>query len=142
MGLRRGPPVGWAELYRGRHEIGGTLFASNVALRRRRGCNPAATRGATGGKPSGETIVFPRSRSQLMRMRRTAVAVALAAAVTVPAVSTAVAAFAQPTSAAAHSKPGEPAKPAKKNFSASGTVTAVSAGDGHVTVAAKGGTKD
>jgi hypothetical protein len=77
-----------------------------------------------------------------MRMRRTAVAVALAAAVTVPAVSTAVAAFAQPTSAAAHSKPAKPAKPAKKNFSASGTVTAVSAADGHVTVAAKGGTKD
>ena len=71
-------------------------------------------------------------------MRRTALAAALAAAVTVPAVSIATAAYA---------KEGHPAsqhagKPVKVAFTAIGTITAVDTAAGTVTVAAKGGTKD
>jgi hypothetical protein len=88
-------------------------------------------------------------------MRRTAVAALLAAGIVVPAVSTAAVAFAQSapgttaTAAKAAPKPDKTPKPAKTpkapkpvRFTASGTVTAVDAGAGTVTLLAKGGTKD
>lgn len=72
-------------------------------------------------------------------MRRTAVAVALAMAVTASTVSTGVAAFAQPSSSAVHASSGKPVKPARpKKFAVSGSITAVAAADGTITVAAKG----
>jgi uncharacterized protein (DUF736 family) len=89
-----------------------------------------------------------------MRMRRTVLAVVLSAGVLVPTVSTAAAAWAKPASkptvthkgtpkpAKAPAKSAKPAKPAKVNFAASGSVTAVNLDAGTVTVAAKGGTKD
>jgi len=85
-----------------------------------------------------------------MRMRRTAVAALLAAGIAVPAVSTAAVAFAQPakpgataTAAKATPKPSKTPKAAKPvRFTASGTVTAVDAQAGTVTLLAKGGTKD
>ncbi|MBB2946943.1 hypothetical protein FB565_006711 [Actinoplanes lutulentus] len=88
-----------------------------------------------------------------MRMRRTAVAVAMTVAVVVPAVSTGVVAYAQAGSSpstgqvvAAKKPTATPTKSSgkkvKATFSATGTVTAVDAAKGTVTVAVKGGTKD
>ena len=83
-----------------------------------------------------------------MRLRRTAVAALLAAGIVVPAVTTAAVAFAQPaTTATAQKAPKAPKpvktkKPVRTPFAASGTVTAVDAAAGTVTVQAKGGTKD
>lgn len=85
-----------------------------------------------------------------MRMRRTALAALLAAGIAVPAVSTAAVAFAQPgkpgtgaSAAKATPKPSKTTKaPKPVRFTASGTVTAVDAAAGTVTLLAKGGTKD
>ncbi|MFI7601895.1 hypothetical protein [Actinoplanes sp. NPDC049681] len=95
-----------------------------------------------------------------MRMRRAATAALLTAGILVPAVSTAAVAFASPskhTSSAAKSthkpeatpKPKATPKPTKTpkaqkpvRFTASGTVTAVDAEAGTVTLVVKGGTKD
>ncbi|WP_199509647.1 hypothetical protein [Nucisporomicrobium flavum] len=85
-----------------------------------------------------------------MRIRRTAVAALLAAGIVVPAVSAAAMA-AQPAakapgSASAFKATPKPAKTSKAHkpvrFTASGTVTAVDAQAGTVTLLAKGGTKD
>lgn len=73
-----------------------------------------------------------------MRMRRIAVAAAMAVVVTVPVVSTGVAAFAK---APAVSRHGDDRKAKKKVvFTAAGKVTAVDGSS--LTVAVKGGTKD
>ncbi|UQU61699.1 hypothetical protein COUCH_21915 [Couchioplanes caeruleus] len=86
-----------------------------------------------------------------MRIRRTAVAALLAAGIVVPAVSAAAmaaqpAAKAPGAAASAHKATPKPSKTAKTpkpvRFTASGTVTAVDAEAGTVTLLAKGGTKD
>jgi hypothetical protein len=79
-----------------------------------------------------------------MRLRRSAAAVALAVAVVVPTAVTGVAAYAQgssPSAASVHA--AKKPKPDRKTpFQASGTITAVDAAAGTLTVAARGGTKD
>ncbi|GGN42301.1 hypothetical protein FHR83_007256 [Actinoplanes campanulatus] len=87
-----------------------------------------------------------------MRMRRTAAAVAMVAAVTLPAAGIGGVAYAQGSSATASAakKPAavkptkaKPTKaPRKVAFQASGTITAVDASAGTITVAARSGTKD
>jgi len=86
-----------------------------------------------------------------MRLRRSALAALLTAGILVPGVSVAATAFAASSPAAAHPaagfkhtpKPVKTAKPARPlPFSASGTVTAVDAAGGTITLTAKGGTKD
>jgi hypothetical protein len=91
-----------------------------------------------------------------VRVRRLAAVAALATAVIVPAGSAvAVASVKSPSPfgvQAPHAsgkgkndkpaKPAKPPKPVKVNFTAEGTVTAVDAAAGTVTVAAKGGTTD
>jgi hypothetical protein len=79
-----------------------------------------------------------------MRFRRIAVAAALATAVAVPAASTAAAAASQPTTASHHGDKADKTDKAgkKTKFAASGTVTAVDAVAGTVTMKVKGGTKD
>jgi hypothetical protein len=86
-----------------------------------------------------------------LRLPRAAVALALAAAITVPTVATmgGAAAATPPGSITAlrdpigsTPSPTTTAKPQKIKFAASGTVTAVDATAGTVTVAARGGTKD
>ena len=84
-----------------------------------------------------------------MRLRRSALAALLTAGIIVPAVSVAATAFAaQAPAAASHPaagfkhtpKPVKTSKPARPlPFSASGTVSAVDAAGGTITLVAKGG---
>jgi hypothetical protein len=73
-----------------------------------------------------------------VRIRRTTAALALVAAVIVPAATTATAAYAKSGSSGSSASH----RPAKVAFAATGTITAVDAAAGTVTVAAKGGSKD
>jgi hypothetical protein len=89
-----------------------------------------------------------------MRIRRTATAMIMIAAVTVPAAVTGGIAYAQgssPVATAAAKKPAPVKEPVKKPtppkkvkiaFQASGTISAVDAGAGTITVAVRSGTKD
>jgi hypothetical protein len=90
---------------------------------------------------------LPRIKGvSLVRLRRYTVAVALATAAIVPAAASPAVAGKSPAARAAVSVQGKtPASkpaPVTTKFSASGTVTAVDAAAGTVTVSAKGGTKD
>ena len=96
-----------------------------------------------------------------MRIRRTALALAMVTAVTVPAVTTGVVAYAQANPSPAGSslsagkkspakstkkpttKPAKsPVKKVKATFTATGTVSAVNPANSTATIAAKAGTKD
>jgi hypothetical protein len=112
--------------------------------------NRAATWGATGWHRGGMRIEFPRIKELPVRIRRIAVAALLATAVVVPSASGVAVAKGKPSAVSPstgksdkhgkNDKSGKAAKPVK--FVASGTVTAVDAGAGTVTVKVKGGTKD